>query len=173
MTNTVLKNILRYLSLVLFQVLILQRVVLGEDWLNFPAVFIYPLFILLLPLRTPHAFLVLLGFLTGLTVDIFYGTPGLHAAASTFCAYIRPSVLRMLEPRGGYNVNHSPTKYQYGFGWFMQYSSILLFLHLFFYFSADAFTFAYLKEISLRTLASFVFSMLFLILYIYSLNPKE
>ncbi len=72
MTNIVVKNIFRFLGLILFQVLILQRVVLGEEWLNFPAVFIYPLFIILLPLRIPHPLLVFVGFITGIIIDLFY-----------------------------------------------------------------------------------------------------
>jgi hypothetical protein len=173
MTSTVFRNIFRFIGFVLIQALVLQRIILGEGWLDYPPVFLYPLFIVLLPLRTPHALLVLIGFVCGISVDLFYSSYGLHAAASAFTAYLRPTVLRFLEPRGGYNINHSPTKYRYGAAWFLQYCSILMVLHLFFFFSVDAFTFVFLGKIALRTVTSFAISMLFIILYIYSFNPKE
>lgn len=173
MTSTIFRNIFRFIGFLLIQVLILQRITLGEGWLDYPPVLIYPLCIFLLPLRTPHALLVFLGFVIGISVDVFYGTYGLHAAASVFTAFLRPAVMRLIEPRGGYNINHSPTKYRYGSAWFIQYTGILLAAHLFFFFSVDAFTFVFIGKILLRTLTSFVLSMLFIILYIYSINPKE
>ncbi|MEJ7660920.1 MAG: hypothetical protein WKG07_15535 [Hymenobacter sp.] len=46
-------------------------------------------FILFLPLRTPIALLLLLGFAMGLAMDISYDTGGLHAAAAVLLAYLR------------------------------------------------------------------------------------
>ncbi len=173
MNSTVLANIWRFLGLVLLQVLVLKRFTLGSEDFNYFNIFIYPLFIMLLPLRTPHALLVFLGFVAGLCIDIFYDSPGVHASAGTFTAFIRPFVLSFMEPRGGYNVNHTPTKARFGLSWFLIYAGVLLFLHLFFYFSVEAFTFYYIGDIFLRTVSSFFISMIFIIMYQFLFDPRD
>ncbi len=173
MTSAVFRNIFRFIGLWAIQVLVLRSVVLGEGWLSYPHVVIYPLFLILLPLRTPHALIVFLGFLMGFGVDLVYGTYGIHASASVFTGFIRPTILSIFTPRGGYNINHSPTAYRFGSGWFLRYAALLMLLHLFFYFSVDAFTFVYIVEVLLKTFASFLLSMLFIVLYQIIINPKE
>ena len=173
MNSTTFANALRFVGLVILQVLILKRFAMGWDERHYFQIILYPLFILLLPIRTPHTLLVFLGFLIGITIDMFYVSPGVHASASVFTAFIRPIVLSSIEPRGGYNVNYSPTKNRFGLTWFLTYSSILLFAHLFFYFSVEAFTFYYIIDILLRTLASFIISMIFIIMYQFLFDPRD
>ncbi len=170
MNSTLFTNAVRLLVLVLLQGLILRRIAM--EWPYFHIV-LYPLFILLLPLRTARPLVILLGFVTGLAVDLFYQTPGLHASATTWTAFLRAFALRYLEPRGGYNVNYSPTAWRMGLGWFLRYSALLMLLHLLFYFSVEAFTFVFLGEILLKTTLSFIFSMLFVFIYITVFNPSE
>jgi len=57
--------------------------------------YIYILFILLLPANTNRSLLLIIAFFTGLTVDFFAHTLGLHAAASVFIAYLRPGTIRL------------------------------------------------------------------------------
>lgn len=170
MNSTIVTNVVRLLVLILLQGLIMRRIAM--EWPYFHII-LYPLFILLLPLRTARPLVILLGFVTGLAVDLFYQTPGLHASATTWMAFLRAPVLRYLEPRGGYNVNYSPTAWRMGLGWFLRYSALLLLLHLLFYFSVEAFTFVFLGNILLKTALSFIFSMLFLFIYITVFNPSE
>jgi hypothetical protein len=153
--------------------MVLKRITPDYGIFVYISVIIYPVFILLLPIRTPHALVILLGFLIGITVDLFYYSYGVHASASVFTAFIRPFILAGLEPRTGYNVNQSPNKNVFGLNWFLIYSGILLFAHLFFYFSVEAFTFVYIGEIFLRSVFSFVVSMFFVIAYQYILDPKQ
>ena len=96
-----------------------------------------------------------------------------YASASVLTAFIRPFVLAALEPRGGYGVNHSPTKFRFGFNFFFSYSCILMFAHLLVYFSMEIFTPVYLGEIFLRTVFSFLVSMIFVIIYQFLLNPRD
>ncbi|MCB0652957.1 MAG: hypothetical protein KDC85_16885 [Saprospiraceae bacterium] len=135
-------------------------------------ILIYPLFIILMPFGTSRPLQLFLAFALGLFVDIFYESPGIHASAAVFTAYIRPLILNWLEPREGYNINHVPTKDQYGITWYLTYSGIMMMLHLFFYFSVDAFTYYYIVDILLRTLSSFVISMVFVIMAAYIFNSK-
>ncbi|NNE30654.1 MAG: hypothetical protein HKN16_13525 [Saprospiraceae bacterium] len=173
MNNIYLTQAFRFLFLLLLQVLVFKRLSLSFESFNYISVFIYPIFILLLPHRISHVALVVVGFLTGLSVDIFYSSPGIHAAASVFTAYMRPTLLKIFEPRGGYAANQSPTKHQVGIGVFIRYAAAFLFLHLIFYFSVQAFSFVYIKEILLRTTFSFLVSLVFIVLYQYLFNPKS
>jgi len=173
MSNVVMTNLLRFVALVFIQALILKNINLGGQSFNYINIIIYPLFLILLPLRTPHSILVLLGFLIGIFVDAFYDSYGIHASAAVFTGFIRPYVLQIFAPKGGYNLNFSPTKSRFGFNWFISYCSMMLFAHLFFYFSVDAYTFYYINEIFLRTVSTFIISMLIILIYKFLLDPAE
>ncbi|MEL6923054.1 MAG: hypothetical protein AAFO94_03325 [Bacteroidota bacterium] len=172
MNNVVLRNASRLLLLILLQAMVLKRLVPDYGLFVYIHIIIYPIFILLLPVKTPQALAVLLGFFLGLLVDIFYDSIGVHASACVFTAFIRPYVLNFMAPRTGYTVNQTPTRSAFGFNWFFGYSSFLLFAHLFFYFSVEAFTFVYIGDIFLRTFFSFVVSMFFVLAWQYIFDPK-
>ncbi len=174
MNSIIIANALRFFGLVILQVLILKRVTLGStDGFNYVQILLYPLFLMLLPFRTPRWMGVLLGFSIGFLVDIFYGSLGVHAAAGTFTGFIRPFVLDILAPKAGYVVSASPTMHKLGTNWFLRYSALMTFLHLFFYYSVDAFTFVYIADILLKTIFSFIFTMVFVVIYQYLLDPQE
>ena len=173
MNRIVYSNVFRFLILALFQVLILKQ--LSAEWSSFPYVniLIYPLFILLLPLGMKRWAQFLAAFLIGIIVDIFYNSPGVHAGDSVFTIYLRPYVLSWLEPRGGYNVNNSPTKDRMGMPWFIRYVSILLLAHCIFYFSLEVFTPVLWKEILLKILFGYVFSLAAIMIITVISNPKD
>ena len=55
------------------------------------------IFILFFPVKNNTCYLFIgISFLLGLTIDIFSDSGGIHAAASVFIAYIRPSVFKIL-----------------------------------------------------------------------------
>lgn len=173
MSSVVFTNIVRFIALLLAQILILKSFSIGLGGSIYTNIFLYPLFVMLLPFRIPLVGMLPLAFLIGLSVDMFYDSPGLHASASVFIAFVRPLILSQMAPRDGYNMNHSPTKKRMGTRWFLIYSSLMMVIHLFFYFSVDAFTFVFIGQILLRTVTSFVFSMLFVIIVMFSLNPLD
>ncbi|UOQ75874.1 hypothetical protein MUN84_14690 [Hymenobacter sp. 5516J-16] len=72
----------------------------GTDFVlfNLGWCFIYLGFLLFLPIATPIVVQLLLGFITGVTLDIFFDTGGVHAAAAVLLMYLRPWVLRLLTP---------------------------------------------------------------------------
>lgn len=173
MNSSIIKNGIRFVLLVLAQILIFKSIDLDTNGFSYFTIFIYPVFILLLPIRTPTVLVVLLGFLLGMTVDVFYDSLGVHAGASVFSAFIRSTILNLLEPRGGYEVNASPTKSNYGINFFFKYAAIFMFFHIVVYFSLEIFTPVYFNEIFIRTGFSFVLSILFIIIFQYLFNPKE
>lgn len=165
-------NIWRFIILVLVQSLVLKQVAgnVGEYF----SLFLYPLIILLLPIQMAGPVVILIAFFTGLTVDIFYTTPGIHAAASVFSGYLRFFLLKIFEPRGGYTSKEFVIAPVYfGIPWFLQFAGIFYALHLFFYFSVDAFTFVYIGSIALKTVISWCLSMILVFFYALLFNPKQ
>ena len=124
MSDAIIANVLRFIGLFLVQVLILKNIDINTSYVN---LYIYPLLLIMLPIRINKLALLFIAFFLGLLVDLFYMTPGVHAAASVLIAFLRPALCDAMEPRGGYNQNHSPNKYNFGMGWFLQFSSILMF----------------------------------------------
>lgn len=127
---------------------------------------------MLLPVKIPKPLVMVIGFVVGLMVDLFYDSPGVHAAAGVFSGYVRGYILNYLEPYEGFNTNDSPTLYRFGYGWFMTYLSIFLALHLLFYFSVEAFSFVFFFEIMMNTIFSFLASFVIIMLMIIIFKPK-
>ncbi len=125
MMFNIFSQLIRFLLLVFVQVLILNNLQLNGVFNPY----IYPLFILLLPINTPYWLLLLLGFATGITIDLFSNTMGMHAAATTLLAFMRPQVLHLIQPSGGYQPEDKPTLGYMGFRWFITYISLLIIVH--------------------------------------------
>lgn len=173
--SSIFTNAIRFATLVLLQVLVFQRISNGINVpsFNYINIFIYPIFIMLLPVNMPHALTIIVSFLFGFTIDWFYNSLGIHAGACVFTAFVRPLILGFFEPRGGYPQSGGPTQYALGLGWFLRYSAIMLALHLFFYFSIQYFSFYYTLDILISTVMSFIASIIFVTMYQFLLNPKE
>lgn len=167
------KTVLRFVIIILLQGLILRRIQIGWPQFTYLSILFYPVLIMLLPMKTPKWALLLIGFALGFCIDMFYESPGVHMSACVFIAFIRAWILKIMEPRGGYPVNSNPTANDFGIAWFMQYSSIMLLIFLFFYFSVEVFTYTRIGEILLKTVASFLISILSILLYITIFNPRD
>jgi hypothetical protein len=174
MNTGLIRHILRAILILLVQVLVLKRISLGSDWLwQHGQIFLYPVIVLLLPFTVPRQYVILIGFFTGLVVDIFYDTIGVHAFALTAAAYVRGLTLHLLEPRGGYQTAMHPVRYSMGLNWLVTYTSIVLGVHVFLYFVAEIFTFVYLGKIMFNTLMTFVLSLLVIMGYHLLFNPRR
>jgi hypothetical protein len=151
------RNSIRFVLLVLLQVLIVQNIHLGAYVILFP----YILFILLLPFETPKLLVMLIAFFTGLVIDMFYDTAGIHAAVCTLIGYSRHYVLKVLAPREGYDAGQSPTIQSMGAVWFITYSATIIFIHHLFFFYLEIFRFSEffttLLRVFLSTIGTFVF----------------
>ena len=148
------RNLLRFVVLVLFQVLILNNIQLG----GFVNPYVYVLFILLLPFETPPWLLLFSGFTLGLSVDLFVHTPGVHTIATVFMAFLRPQVLKIFAPRDGYEPGTFPRLSYYGFEWFFKYTLILVFVHHLVLFYVEVFRFSDFFSTFLRVILSTIFS---------------
>ena len=119
------RNILRFAVVVLFQVLVMDNVMIN----GYMIPYIYLLFILLMPFETPRWLQLLAGFGLGLTMDLFSHTLGMHAAATVLAAFARSYMLDLLAPRDGYEPETFPRIYYYGFLWFLKYTLVIVFIH--------------------------------------------
>ena len=173
MNSQIINNIWRAIGLILLQILILKRAVPDFGLFQYVHLVVFPLFLFLLPLRTPHSVVIFLGFVTGLIVDVAYDSLGVHASAGVFVGFLRPMIIGALEPRGGYTIGQSPSVKQLGWNWFLPYVSIMLLLFLIFFFVVESFSFRDPLNILKRTILSFVFSILIIIVYQFILDPKD
>ncbi len=133
----IFNNAKRFLFLILLQVIVLNHI----QWSGYINPYIYILFIMLLPMETPKWAVLVLGFTTGLIIDMFSNTSGLHAAAATLLAFARPGVLRLISPRDGYEPETNFTPQKMGLNWFLAYVIILTLIHHLFYFYVEIFRF--------------------------------
>ncbi len=84
-----------FIGLVLLQVLILNNMHIA----GFATPILYLYLILKFPSSISRIELILWGFFLGLVIDIFSNTPGMNAAATTFLAFLRPSLIRLFAPK--------------------------------------------------------------------------
>jgi hypothetical protein len=174
MNKSVLPSLWRFLGLVAVQGLLLHQV--GSSISEYFNVMLYPLFILFLPIQIPATAAVLLGFLIGLAVDMFYISPGVHASAGAFSGFARSIILTAFKPKGGGGYSGKepiPAPAYFGWSWFLQVAGVFFATHLFWYFSMDAFAIVYFTTITAKTLAAWVLSMIFVVLYCILFNPKN
>jgi rod shape-determining protein MreD len=155
MINEVIGNVIRFLFLVLIQVLILNNIQLS-GYLN---PFLYILFILMLPFQTPKWLVLVLAFVIGISIDMFSDTGGMHAAATVFMAFLRQPILKLISPRDGYEAGQQPTIQQFGLGWFFSYAGILVLIHHLVLFYMEAFHFTGFFSTFLRVVLSSFFTL--------------
>ena len=125
MSKRTFVHIFQFFILLAVQVLLMRNMVL----FNTAFCFIYVAFLLFLPIHMPKVFLLVLAFITGITIDVFYDTVGINAAACVLLAYLRPYVLALLTPRDDYEKNDSVNVHKMGWRWFTVYSMFLIFMH--------------------------------------------
>ena len=169
MYNTLIRNIIRFIALVVMQVLVFDNIRLG----NYIHPYIYVFFIMLLPFDTPKWRLLVEGFVIGMLVDLFNGTPGLNAAATVFMAYMRPYIIGITTRKSDIEDKTAPSVSEMGLQWFLLYGLLLLLLHNLFLFWLEAFSIRLLGTVLLQVLLSAPFSLFVIILIIYVFKPLK
>jgi rod shape-determining protein MreD len=124
--SELLKNIIRFMLFLFVQVFILFKI---PPLHRFVTPYLYYLYILWLPFNLPRSWLMAISFFYGLCLDYFTNTPGLHAAACTLIAYIRPFVINLLISQEGADKNYSSPSIT-SMGW-APYGTYVLVLTLF------------------------------------------
>jgi cell shape-determining protein MreD len=153
-----LKNIIRFILLILVQVYVLDKIHLHQ----MITPYIYFIFILWLPFKINRVLLMCLAFILGFTLDSFRHQPGFHAAACVLMAYIRPFVVNLLIPQEGAESNYDEPSFRSMGGRvpYLIYAGILIVFHNFWLFMLEAWQFADVWYFLIKTLLSTLISLL-------------
>jgi rod shape-determining protein MreD len=166
----IIKNVFRLLIFVMLQILVFNNI----RFLGYINPYVYVIPILMLPFQTPVPAAMIFGFSSGILVDMFQNSAGMHAGAAVLMAYSRTFVLRIFSPREGYDLATAPTLYSLGIGWYLPYSTLLILIHHSFYFLAEAFSLNEIWRTLLRIITSTVFSVfLALVFQMFVFKRKE
>jgi hypothetical protein len=125
--SDLVKNIFRLAIFILVQVYILNKI---PHLHRFVVPYLYFLFLLWLPFTLSRLGLLLAGFVTGLALDYFKMTPGLHTAACVLVAYVRPFIITLLSPKETTELTYREPSPR-GMGWapYLIYAVTLTLVH--------------------------------------------
>lgn len=166
-SNMFLVNTVRFITLVLVQVLILNHI----NFLGYINPYLYPLFILVYPLTGKKDRLIFLSFMLGLSIDMFDNSGGIHAASSVFIAWIRPVILKysfgVSYQLNTLKISTAPAGKQ------MVYIVSMILLHHLVLFSMEIFNVHHILLILKSTLFSGIFSVVLVICSILLFSRKN
>jgi len=160
--SNLLKNIIRFIFLILIQVFVLDRIRLG----SMVTPYIYYLFILWLPFNMKRSWQMIWAFALGFTLDSFQHNPGFHAAACVLVAYMRPFVINLLIPQEGADTNYEEpsAKSMGGFLTYIIYAGILTLIHNSWLFFLEAWQFGDIWYFLSKTIFSTIINLSLIIL---------
>ncbi|MCR5645207.1 MAG: rod shape-determining protein MreD [Bacteroidales bacterium] len=164
-------NIIRFVGLVIAQILLVNHIRLG----GYVHPYIYLIFVMMLPLSTQGWQLLVAGFSIGIVIDLFMGTLGMHAGATTLMAFCRPAIIRIVSGSQKLEMNREPSIDHVGFAWFLRYTICMVIVHNFTYFMLEGFSFHLVGQALLRILISVPVSVFLIIvmMYLFSSNKKK
>ncbi len=167
MGKIIFSNIFRFVLLLVFQVLVFSKINLFGFINPYP----YILFILLFPVWGNKNILLLTSFILGFSIDLFSNSGGVHAMASLFIAYIRPSFLTLTFGNSIENQTFEITK-KFTTSVLIYIVSLVL-IHHFILFLIEIFSFTYFLDILIRTISSTLFTLLLCVIVFLFLKPQR
>ena len=157
--NKIISNILFTFFLIFFQAMFLNHV----NFLNFINPYLYIFFIIYFPLKTNRSIFILIAFFTGLIIDFFSDTHGMHAAACLSIAYFRTYFLKIFF---GMAYKHQVVKFKHlEFKQNFFYLITMIFTHHVILFSLEVFSLNHLDIIFKKTICSLIFSFILVIIF--------
>ncbi len=158
-----------FVLFVSLQILVFNNFIL----FNTAFAFFYVGILLFAPFEINRLLYILIGFATGLVIDIFDDTLGVHAAACVGLTFLRPYWQSINTPRGGYENVTFPNVKTLGFRWFISFIFPLIFFHHFVLFFTESGNFYYFFSKLLKIISSSVLTFTILALYQYLFYKKE
>ena len=164
MTNNLyLQNVLRFLLLVLAQVLVFNRL----NFLGFINPMIYILFLYWYPIKQRRSVFIIICFILGLTIDIFSDTLAFHTVACTTMAFSRSAIMRFV-----FGVNYEFQSFKLSNSTKAQQIAFLTFLilgHHTIFFLLEIFSLSHLllllKKIVFTSAGTLILSILMIMLF--------
>lgn len=171
MNNYWVKYSLIFVLIVLTQGLVIDPMEIDE----FMNPMVYPILILMLPFELSIIATLAISFVVGISVDGFSNTFGLHASAAMLIGYIRPTILKYIKPRDGYDSSLLPSIHDMGVSWFLGYSALFLFLHHMWFFSFEIFRLDLIPLVLAKTFFSVLASLglILLLQYLFYTASKK
>ncbi|RZL34606.1 MAG: rod shape-determining protein MreD [Pedobacter sp.] len=167
-SKTILLNIFRWIVLLFVQIFLLRNL----NYYNLSTPFIYILFILVLPFRIPNLLLFLLAFGTGLTIDAFYDTLGVHTTACVALAFVRILFISVSVNRDAFD-EPEPSLGNMGFKWFMLYAFLCTIVHHIIVFVLEAFKLSEIGYTLGRALISVIFTLFIVLLVEFTFHNRK
>ena len=167
MNSVIVSNTLRFILLLLLQVLLLNNI----NFLGYINPYLYVLFLILYPFNGNQTLFLLLSFLLGLGVDIFEDSGGINAAACLVIAYMRPVLLRF---SFGVSYDYQTIKFSNTQpGSRISYVAIMVFVHHFILFLLEFFNFAHFLLLLKKTFFSGLFTIILVFLTLALFNGRR
>lgn len=163
-----IKFIIHLIILLIIQLTILDNI----HFHSYVSVNGYILAVYILPYRLRNAPLLFFGFLLGLFVDSANDTMGIHAAATTLLAYIRPRLLVMTSSREPVEGMQGKQKIS-NFGWFFKYALVSTAVFNIVLMMCEAFSFHNFAITLSRIVCSTIASAIFILLYYFVALKKK
>ena len=154
-------NVVRFVVLLMLQVFLFKNI----GYYNLATPFPYVLFILLLPVGMSNFMLYCLAFITGITVDAFYDTLGVNAAACVALAWGRIIFVRITLQTDQYENYMTPIVGTLPFQWYLLYVFVLSLFHHTVLFLLETFTFHQFHYTLTRILLSCIFTVIIILLF--------
>jgi len=163
-----IQHLIWFVALLSFQVLFLDNI----HFLNvfFPMIYIYA--ILRLPSSLSPSIVLIISFLTGLTVDVFSNTPGMHASATTLLGFLRYPVLRLFVLKEDL-VNREVSISWLGGTIFWKYCVILVLIHHTALFLLESFTLLNIQELLIKIPVCSLLTLVFILAMEYLNSNKD
>lgn len=164
-------KIIKWACFILIQTILIRHLVLWDTIFCF--IYLAPLLYIRMDIN--RSYYMLLGFLTGFFMDLFYDTLGIHAAACVIMCFCRSYVVNLFTPIGGYDEGFSISIHYPGVRWFVTYSAILLFVHhlVLFYVEASSFNMFFYTFLKVVCSTIMSFSLIVGQQLLFTSNPSE
>lgn len=124
MINNLVRSIVYFVVFVLFQVLFLNNI----HYLRIATPFLYLYCIIKMPIGVSRTGVLIFSFITGLIVDMFSNTPGMHAGACALVGLLREPIIHFLQgeemAEGLY-----PSYKSFGYAGFIRYVALFVLIH--------------------------------------------
>lgn len=154
------KYIIMFIGLMLLQILLFNNI----QFSGYVNPYVYVMFIIALPLGLPAWAVLIISFFTGLTVDAFSGTMGVHTAATVMAGFVRPYLLSLNITHETSGANSAPSIKNNGLRWYIVFALLMVLVHHVTLFYVEVFQFAGFFRTLLRALLSTIFTTFFIVL---------
>ncbi len=168
MNNLIFSNSIRFVGLLLFQVLVFNHI----NLFGFINPIVYIVWVFLFPFRKNLYLVLVLSFLLGLSVDFFSDSGGINAAATLFIAFIRLPILRIVLNKSDFDYLSFNLR-MVSLNKLFVFITILTFIHHSIIFNLSYFSFQNFTSIISNIFLTSVFSIILIILGIILFTKKK